>query len=208
MHPIKHTCRIAIFVVLASLPLRAQQASGTVTMSARVSGVANVSAASAAKVIKGDAQVSAQFAGAQGLILSFSGRHGGETMIEIPLQLRSNVDFALIVYCTANGATLSGLHVVEVRRAGEFVHPGAEARVEVSPMFEGRTGGRAPHRGGPNLLLPAAILTGPPISMRGTLDSPGNMIEVVLRIVLAAPDCEKGWDAELKLSTTPHAEAK
>jgi hypothetical protein len=177
-------------------------------MTGRVSGVATVSAAAAAKVIKGDAQVSAQSAGAQTLILSFSGRCGGEALIEFPLQLRSNVDFDLIVSGTASGATLSGLHVVGVRRAGEFVYPGAEARVEVSPMFEGRTGTRAPHSGRPNLSSPAAILTGPPISMRGTLNSPDNMIEVVLRIVLAAPNCEKGWDAELKLSTTPHAEAK
>jgi hypothetical protein len=44
--------------------------------------------------------------------------------------------------------------------------------------------------------------------MIGTLDSPGNMIEVVLRVVLTASDCEKGWDAELKVSTAPHVGAE
>lgn len=44
--------------------------------------------------------------------------------------------------------------------------------------------------------------------MRGTLDSPGNMIEVVLRILLTASDREKGWDVELKFSTEPCSEAK
>jgi hypothetical protein len=33
------------------------------------------------------------------------------------------------------------------------------------------------------------------------------MIEVLLRITLTAPDSEKGWDAELKVSTAPQAGA-
>ena len=207
MHLVKHACQIAAFVALASLPLRAQQAGGAVTMTGRVSGVAAVSATSDSKVIKGDARVSAGGAGAQGLILSFSGRCGGETLVEFPVQLRSNVDFDLNVSGTASGATLSGLYVTEVGRAGAFVHPGAEAGVEVSPMFDGRAGTGAPQRGGLKLSSPAPILTGPPISMSGTLDSPGNMILVVLRIVLTASDCEKDWDALLKFSTTPRAKA-
>jgi hypothetical protein len=137
-------------------------------MTARVSDVAAVKAASAAKVIKGEAQVSAEAAGVQGLILSFSGRHGGETQIEIPVQLRSNVSFALTVSAAESGATPSGLYVIEVGTAGPFVYPGAEAHVEVSPMFDGRTGTRAPHSGRLKLSSPATILTGPPISMRGT----------------------------------------
>src|SRR3712207_2662824 len=110
--------RIAAFVALAAPPLSAQQAGGTVTVKGQVSAVAAVSAASAARVVKGDTQVSAQALGAQSLVVSLSGPRGGETQIELPVQLRSNAEFALLASCTTRGATLSGLYVVEVGRAG------------------------------------------------------------------------------------------
>lgn len=124
MHLINHACRIAVLIALASPPLRAQQTGRTVTMTGRVSGVAAVSAPKAARVIKGDAKVSAEAAGTQGLIISLSGRRGGKALIEIPVLLRSNVDFALTVSGTASGSTLSGLYVIKVGRAGAFVYPG------------------------------------------------------------------------------------
>lgn len=208
MQFIAHMCRIAALVALAPLTLRAQQAGGTVTVTGRVSAVAAVSGGSAARVVKGAAQVSARAIRADEFVLSLSGPRGGETQIEIPVQLRSNVAFGLTASCASEGATLSGLYVVEVGRAGTFVHPGAAGRVEVQPMFDGRPDTPAPRGGGPELSSPALVLTGPPISLRGTLDSPGNMIEVVLLGVLTAPDSGNGWRAELKLSATPRVDAE
>lgn len=208
MHFISHACRIAAFTALASLSPCAQEARGTVTVTGRVSSVAAVSAGSAARVVKGDAKVSAEAAGTQGLVLSINGRRGGETEIEVPVRLRSNVALALTASYTKQGAKLSALSVVEVEGAGPFVYPGAADRVEVQPAFDGRAGARAPRSSGPELSFPATILTAPPISKGGTLDSPGNMIEVVLRIVLTPTDCEEGWHAELKISATRHAGAE
>jgi len=208
MQFITHTCLIAAFVTLGSLPLSAQQASGSVTVKGQVSAVAAVSARSAARVVKGDARVSSESAGTHGLTLSLSGARGGETQVEIPVQLRSNAEFALTASCTTRGTTLSGLYVVEVGRAGASVYPGAAARVEVSQVFDGRPGTRAPRGGRPELSSPAMLLTGPPISMGGTLNSPGNMIEVVLRVVLTAPDSGDGWEAELNLSAAPRVRAE
>lgn len=208
MQFIAHTCRIAALVALASLPLRAQQAGGTVTVNGRVSAVAAVSGGSSTRVVKGAAQVSARAVRADEFVLSLSGPRGGETQIEITVQLRSNAAFALIASCASEGAMLSGLYVVEVGGAGTFVHPGAAGRVEVQPMFDGRPDTYARRGRRPELSSPAMVLTGPPISMRGTLDSPGNMIEVVMRGVLTAPDSENGWHAELKLSATPRVGAE
>jgi hypothetical protein len=205
---ITQACRIGVFVALASLPFRAQQASGTATATGRVSAVAAVSAGAAARVVKGDAQISAEAAGAQGLILSMAGTRGGETRIEIPVQLRSNVDFALTASFKTRGATLCALSVVEVGRAGAFVYPGTAGRVEVTSQFDGRPGAHTPRSSRPEASSPATILTGPPISMGGPLDSPGNMIEVVLRVVLTAPYYKKGWDAELKVSAAPRVGAE
>jgi len=64
-------------------------------------------------------------------------------------------------------------------------------------------GAGAPVARGSRLELPspATLLTGPPISMGGMPNSLDNMIEVVLGVMLTAPDGEKNWDAELKLPT-------
>lgn len=197
---IVHTWLIAVFVALAALPLPAQQAGGRVTVTGKVSALAAVSPGSAARVLKGDARVSAEAAGVQGLILSLSGSRGGVIEVEVPVQLRSNAEFALAASCVTRGATLSALSVVEVGKEGPLVYPGAAGRLQVVPAFEGRPGTRAQRRGRPDLSSPAAILNGPRISMGGPLDSPANMIEVVLRVVLTAPDSESGWHAELNVS--------
>jgi hypothetical protein len=203
MRSLTHSCRVALFIVLAALPLCAQHAGGRVTVTGRVSAVAAVAAPSAGRVMEGDAQISARPDGAHGLILSLTGAGGGETRLELPIQLRSNVGFGLVASCATGGTRLSSLSVVEVGGAGRFVHPGAAGRVQVSPTFDGRPGARRPSSGGPELSAPVTVLTGPPVSMGGTLDSPGNMIEVVLRVVLVAPAGAEGWHAELRLSAEP-----
>lgn len=205
MYSITRPCRVAVFVLLATLPLRAQQAG--VRVSGQVSAVAAVSAGSAVRVVKGDAQVSARADGAHGLVLSVSGTRGGETHIEFPAQLRSNVGFDLIASCKTDGTRLSAFSVVEVSGAGKFVQPGAVGRVEIPSTFDGRVGARAPSGGGLDLSSPVTILHAPPISLGGTLDSPGNMIEVVLRIILAAPPGEQNWHAELRVSAAPRVGA-
>jgi len=203
MNPITHTCRVAVFVALMVLSVRAQHTSGAVTATGQVSAVAAVSTRSAVRVVKGDAQVSARADGAYGLVLSVFGTRGGEIQLELPAQLRSNADFDLMASCTTGGATLSALSVVELGGAGEFVHPGAAERVEVLLTFDGRPGTNPPLSRGLELSSPTKILHAPPISLGGTLDSPRNMIEVVLRIILAAPPGEQDWHAELTISAMP-----
>jgi len=208
MRLITRTCRIAALVAVASLPLCAQQAGGTITVTGKVSSVAAVTAGSAARVVKGDAKVSAEATGARGVVLSITGTHDREAEIEIPVQLRSNDDFALTASCETEGVTLSALSVVEVGGAGALVYPGAAARVEVLRSFDGRPGAGALRGSRPELSFPVTVLTGPPISKGGTLNSQGNMIEVVLRVVLTPADCENGWHAKLKLSATRGAGAE
>lgn len=201
MRSATYACRIAV-VLLASLPVCAQHAGGRVTVSGHVSAVAAVAAGPGARVLKGHARAYSTADGARGLVFTLSGARGGETQVELPVQLRSNAGFALSAVCLTHGAALSTLSVVEVRGAGGFVYPGTAGRVEVAPAFDGRVAARAPSGGGPDLSSHATILTGPPISMGGTLNSPNNMIEVLLRVVIAAPPDKKGWVVELKVSAT------
>lgn len=202
---------MVVLVVLAPLPLRARQAGGRVVVSGQVSAFAAVAAGPDAQVLKGDARVASSSDGAQGLIFTLSGTRGGETQVELPLQLRSNAAFALSASCATDGATFSTLSVAQVRGVGAFVYPAAAAGVEVAPAFDGRAAVSASPGVGPDLSSLATILTGPPISMGGTLNSPNNMIEVLLRVLITAPADEKGWLVELKVAaagrprTSPHA---
>jgi hypothetical protein len=199
MNFITRLSRIAVIILLAPLSLSAQQ--GGVTVTGQVSAVVAVSASPDARVLKGEAQVSAANLGVHTLSITLSGLSGGETQVEIPVRLRSNVDFTLAASCATSGASLSALSVVEVG-AGAFVYPGAAARVEVPAAFDGRVGVAERRRARLDLSSPATFLSGPPVSMRGTLSSPGNMLEVVLRVAFRTPPGERGRHAELTLSAT------
>lgn len=200
---ITRLCAIAVCAALAAPPALAQQGGATVKVTGRVSPVVAVSAAPPSGTERGDVQVSASNAGAHALALTISGSGGGTTRIDVPLRLRSNTGFALAASCVTAGATLFDLSVVEVGSGGRFVHPGAAGLVEVEAAFDGRVGRPARPRVDEDLLSPVTFLSGPPISITGTLDSPDNMIEVVLRVVLDARDAGKRWHAELQVSAAP-----
>lgn len=170
-------------------------------MAGQVSGFAAVSAGQGASVVRGGAQISAAPVGAHTLIFSLSGQAGDETQVDIPVQLRSNVAFTLTAWAEKGGAAILDLSVIEVGGAGRLVHPGAAGRVEVSAAFDGRLNTRP--AGVRHLSTPITILRGPVVSMGGTLDSPANMLEVVLRVVFKATDAGRDNTAELKVSVAP-----
>lgn len=194
MFYVTHILFIISFIVLAASPLRAQSATATqrVVMTGQVSGVAAVALGSTARLTDADVQVSSSSSGGSGLFISLAGTRDGETTFDLPIQLRSNTEFALNASGACISAQLASLSVVEVSGAGPFVYAGAVERVRLMPAFEGRA----------DFSSPFTILTAPPISMGGTLTSQGNMIEVVLRVVVVARDGEQGWRAELKLAPT------
>ncbi len=203
---ITRLCGIAICVALAAPPVRTQQGGARVTVTGRVSPVVAVSAAPFHRSAGGEAQVSASNSEVHALSLSLSGAGGGTTHVDIPLRLRSNIGFTLAASCVARGATLSDVAVVEVGGGGKFVHPGAAERVEVPMAFDGRPERPARRPAGEDFSSPTVILRGPPISMRGALDSPDNMIEIVLRVALKARDAREPWHVELHLSAAPRRE--
>ncbi|HWS56866.1 MAG TPA: hypothetical protein VN228_22200, partial [Pyrinomonadaceae bacterium] len=164
---------IILCTVLWPAPVSAQDARASVTMTGQVSGFAAVSAAPGARVLKGDARVSAGRVGAQTFALSLSGINV-ETHVDIPVQVRSNSDFTLSASCGAGGVLVSDLSVVAVSGEGRLVFPGAASRVVVAPAFDARHA--APPPAAPALSSPVALLHGPPVSMGGTLESPANAL--------------------------------
>lgn len=200
---IPRLCTIAVFTALAAPKALSQQGGATVRVTGRVSPVVAVSAASPARTEGSGAQVTTSNAGPHALTLTLSGAGVGANKVDVPLRLRSNVGFTLAASCVTGEATLSALSIVEVGGGGRFVHPGAAGRVGVLAAFDGRLDGPAGAGGREHLSSPVTILGGPPISMSGTLDSPDNYIEVVLRVVLDARDAGKPWYAELLITASP-----
>lgn len=200
---IPRLCAITVCATLAASHAPARQGGAAVKVTGRVSPVVAISAAPPVRAEGSDAQVSTSNAGPHALTVSLSGAGVGVTKIDVPLRLRSNVGFTLTASCVTREATLSALSVVEVGTGGRFVHPGAAGRVGVTAAFDGRPGRPAGSGGGEHLSSPVTILDGPPISMTGTLDSPDNYVEIVLRVTLYAPDAGKLWHAELQFSAAP-----
>jgi hypothetical protein len=200
---ITRLCAIVMFALLYAPCLFAQNSGARVTLTATVSPFVAVSVAPPVLVRGGDALISAGPARPHTVVVSLSGGGGGETEIDVPLRLRSNASFTLAASCKTGEARLSGLSVIEVGGGGKLVYPGAGGLVTIAAMFDGRRDARTQPGGIPDLSAPVVILKGPPISMGGTLDSPDNTIEVVLRLVMSAPPGGKVWPVELEISVAP-----
>lgn len=87
----------------------------------------------------------------------------------VPLLVRSNSGFKIAAVLDSQTAVLTDLSVIDVRPTGSLVSPevvNALVRPEVAL----------------NALQPMLVLTGPRVSLGGTLQSPNNALQVTLLI--------------------------
>jgi hypothetical protein len=87
----------------------------------------------------------------------------------VPLLVRSNSGFKISAYLESQTAVLTDLSVIDVRPTGSLVSPevvNALVRPEVTL----------------NASHPSLVLTGPRVSLGGTLQSPNNALQVTLLI--------------------------
>ena len=103
-------------------------------------------------------------------------------VIRVPLLVRSNSSFKISAAVESSTAELSQLSVIDVRATGSLVSPAAISELEISPQ-------------------PDLLLSGPRISLGGTLNSPNNALEVTLFIRMK-PQPVRGWLVHLTLTGT------
>ena len=103
-------------------------------------------------------------------------------VIRVPLLVRSNSSFKILAAVESTTAELSQLSVIDVRATGSLVSPAAINELEVLPQ-------------------PDLLLSGPRISLGGTLNSPNNALEVTLFIRMK-PQPARGWLVHLMLVGT------
>jgi len=140
------------------------------------------------------------------LTVSISGVTRELTELRIPVQIRSNTGYRLLAAARGGGANLSSLLVVGARPTGTLAAADAAEAVSVAAAFDGRGGANQLTVAGGNRPNPSALselLSGPRVSLGGTLESPQNALEVVLSMTVEPQADGRSWTVELLLSAAP-----
>ena len=105
-------------------------------------------------------------------------------VIRLPLLVRSNCGFKITGVFESTAAIVTQLLVTSVQPTGSLVSRQAVRDVNVAKRFDARGPGGKLFPESVALSESLLVLSGPRISLGGTLDSPGNALEIVLLIHL------------------------
>ena len=110
-------------------------------------------------------------------------------VVEVPLLVRSNSSFKISAAFESESAVLTELSVIEARPTGTLVSPHFVNTLEFIRRLV------------PDTSQPLLVLTGPRVSLGGTLQSPNNALEVTL-LIRVKPEPAHAWTAHLTLAAT------
>ncbi|HWW74252.1 MAG TPA: hypothetical protein VNZ44_02595 [Pyrinomonadaceae bacterium] len=182
------------------------QAGGSVRMSGGVSEFVTLSIARDAEASDKGVRVNVSQNAGQSLTVTVSGETRGPTEVRIPVQIRSNAAYSLSAGAPVGGSYLSSLSVVDARPTGNLVDALAVEKLSVAATFDAGRGVYNPTRAaGPNLSSPSELLSGPRVSLGGTLQSPQNALQVTLSLTIEPRGAGQAWTFELLLSAAPTA---
>ena len=101
-----------------------------------------------------------------------------EPVVRVPLLVRSNTGFKISAVFESKTLVLSELSVVDVRATGGLVSPQVVNALHVEPQID------------PDTSQPLVVVSGPRVSLGGTLHSPNNALQITLLIRLREPALE------------------
>jgi len=108
------------------------------------------------------------------LRLTLSGRDTQSPVIRVPLLVRSNSGFKISAAFESQTAKLARLSVIDVHPTGTFVSSHVVHDLQVTPLLN------------PDNAQPLLVVSGPRVSLGGTLASPNNALQLTLLIHLQA----------------------
>ena len=111
-------------------------------------------------------------------------------VMRVPLLVRSNSSFKISATFASKTAVLSQLSVADVRATGSLVSPQSVSVVQVKPQLD------------PDTSQPLLVLSGPRVSLGGTLQSPNNALQITVLIRLK-PESPRGSLVHLTFAATP-----
>lgn len=141
----------------------------------------------------------------ESLTLTLSGSATEVVEVRVPILIRSNTSYNISALVRSQTSTLANFVVLDARPIGRFVATDALANLKVAPALDRRGTSVAVQKAAPNssplnLSAPLSILSGPRISLAGTLNSADNALEVIILIIVKPDTGATSWLMSLNLS--------
>lgn len=114
---------------------------------------------------------------------------GDDQIIRVPVLIRSNTSFKISATFESKTAVLSQVSVDDARATGRLVSPQVVNALDLNSYVD------------PDTSQPLLVLTGPRVSLGGTLRSPDNALEITLLIRLKPEQSRE--PVHLTLAATP-----
>lgn len=177
---IRRLCALlCLFTVVLLVPASVEAQTGSVTLTGRVSETVALSVPP--NSIRGDVGLDVVSSGST-VRITLSG--AGSPVIRVPLLVRSNTSFRISATVESKTAELTQLSVVNVRGTGRLVSPEA-TNLEIPKQFDLR-----------GVEEPFVVLSGPRVSLGGTLESPNNALQITLLLHIKSQPAER-WTVHL-----------
>jgi hypothetical protein len=177
-----HLLTLIGVVCLLPASVEAQTSRGSVTLTGRVSETVVLSVLPNAA--HDDVEMNVVSSG-NTVRITLSGSNVNPAGIRLPLIVRSNSGFNISATVDSNTTELTQLSVTDVRATGMLVSPAAVNELNIPQQFDLS-----------NVSRPFRLVSGPRVSLGGTLDSPNNALQINLLIRLN-PQPSRAWMVHL-----------
>ncbi len=172
-----------LVAVVFLVPAGVKAQTGRVTMQANVSETVNLS------VAPGFTDVNANVVSTGNTVrITLTSADAKAPVIRVPLLVRSNSSFKLSAAVESTTASLSQLSITDVRATGTLVSPTAISGLNVPEHSL-------------DDVQPMIVVSGPRVSLGGTLASPNNALQITVLIGLK-PEQAHGWSAQVTFAAT------
>jgi hypothetical protein len=192
---------VAGAILVLPIMARGQTSIGSITLQANVSGTVALSVSP--NLLQDNVQVDGH-SDVKSLTLTLSGPPNEVVSVRVPMLIRSNTGYKISALVQSQTATLGNFAVLDAHPTGRFVAPDGFANLNVAQELDNRNkNGMIQIASIPlNLSSPLTILSGPRVSLAGTLSSADNALEVMLLIVVKPNVGADGWSMHLTLSAS------
>ena len=153
-------CRLLTLIAVGVLVPVGVKAQNSVILKATVSEAVTLSAPNNMNVVS---------RGGNAVEITLS---GDDQIVRVPLLVRSNSNFKISAIFESKTAVLSELSVDDVRATGMLVSPQVVSALHLNPQLD------------PDIAQPLLVLSGPRVSLGGTLNSPNNALQITVVIRL------------------------
>jgi hypothetical protein len=184
---------------LVFVPTTMEAQTGQVSLQGRVSATVALSVLSNSSQDKGNVEV---VSSGNTLRLTLTSQDGEASVVRLPLLVRSNSKFSISAVFESQTAVLSELSVIDVHPTGTLVSSQAVNTLNVRPRFDLQIKGELSRTIPLHTSEPALVLSGPRISLGGTLQSPNNALEITV-VIRLQPQPDRSSVAHLTFVASP-----